>query len=436
MKKIFTFLTVLLIGLGLVACSKPKSEIEKLIEQAEKMTMDELYQKAYEESKNATLYGLGNSSRGKTAGASFVEMMKAKYPDYNKTIDWSQPKENTIFQMLDSDSKSASPQFSMTLIQDGAQIKSKMIDTGVLYNFVPKAWKEASGVDVKANGEPLTLQTLSKVFMFNNLEKGKEFKNVWHFVREGERPMFMGLQSEPIGFNALLMLTRDDYVAYVKEAFDALTPAEKTYWQPKVDALKAKAKELKLGANAEYSLAWIQAWVGQMNVMTDDGPICNELVKTTASGQSGLFVYSKLRSVQETEGVSKNNITIAAYQDGYKGFGGYAYKHYLQVTKKSPLPWTAMAFIAYMVTEKDGFNPWGKDIGGYSANPAVNQDHSKKGYNEAGTEILFPALNDKGYKWWIGTKAGEGRLIVEDHEYAAKVSFTVGAWIETLKGFK
>lgn len=63
--------------------------------------------------------------------------------------------------------------------------------------------------------------------MFNNLEKGKEFKNVWHFVREGERPMFMGLQSEPIGFNALLMLTRDDYVAYVKEAFDALTPAEK-----------------------------------------------------------------------------------------------------------------------------------------------------------------------------------------------------------------
>lgn len=86
--------------------------------------------------------------------------------------------------------------------------------------------------------------------------------------------------------------------------------------------------------------------------MTDDGPICNELVKTTASGQSGLFVYSKLRSVQETEGVSKNNITIAAYQDGYKGFGGYAYKHYLQVTKKSPLPWTAMAFIAYMVTEK------------------------------------------------------------------------------------
>ena len=149
MKKIFAFLTILLIGLGLVACNKPKSEIEKLIEEAEKMTMDELYQKAYEESKNATLYGLGNSSRGKTAGESFVAMMKEKYSDYNGTIDWSQPKENSIFQMLDSDSKSSNPQFSMTLIQDGAQIKSKMIDTGVLYNYIPKAWKEANGLMLK-----------------------------------------------------------------------------------------------------------------------------------------------------------------------------------------------------------------------------------------------------------------------------------------------
>ncbi len=435
MKKIFALLSVLLLGLVLAACNKPKSEIEKLIMEAEKMTLDELYAKAYEESKNSVLKGLGNSSRGRTAGESFVAMMKNKYPDYNGSIEWSQPKENTIFTMLEADSNSLSPQFSMTLIQDGSQVKSKMIDTGILYNFVPKAWKEANGVNVELNGEPLALQTLSKVFMFNNLGE-KEYTNVWHFVKEGERPMFMGLQSEPIGFNALLMLTHKDYVKYVKEAFDALTAEEKAYFQPKVDALKAEAKKHKLAENAEYSLAWIQAWVAQMNVMTDDGPICNELVKKSAVGQTGLLVYSKLRSVQESEDVSKNNITIAAYQNNYVGFGGYAYKHYLQVTKKSPLPWTAMAFIAYMVTEKDGFHPWGKDIGGYSANPNINQDHSRGGYNKDTNVLEFPALNDKGYAWWIGTEAGQGRLVVEDHEYAAKVSFTVGEWIRRLQGFK
>lgn len=435
MKKIFAVLAFGLMVIGLVGCTKPKSEIEKIIEQAEKMTMDELVEKAYHESQGKVLYGLGNSSRGKTAGESFVKMIKAKYPDYTGSINWSQPKENTIFQMLTSDSESANPQFSMTLIQDGSQIQSKMLDTKVLFNFVPKAWRDANGTDLEANGKPLALQTLSKVFMYNHLD-GVEKNNVWDFVKKGEKPMFMGLNSEPIGFNALLMLTRDDYVKIVKKAFDALPEADKAYFQPKVDALKPKAKELGLGADAEYSLAWIEAWVGQMNVMTDDGPISNELVKASAQGQTGLLVYSKLRSIEESEGVSKNNIKIAAYQEGYQGFGGYAYKHYLQMTKNSPLPWTAMAFISYMVTEKEGFNPWGKDIGGYSSNPNINQDHSKKGYNEDGTEILFPSLNDKGYEWWTGTGNTQGRLIIEDPVYASKVSFTVGSWIEELKGFK
>lgn len=434
MKKIFALFGVMLLGISVTSC-KPKSEIEKLISQAEKLSLDELYEKAYEESKNSVLKGLGNSSRGKTAGESFVAMMKERHTDYGGTIEWSQPKENTIFTMLEADSNSLSPQFSMTLIQDGSQVKSKMIDTGILYNFIPKAWKETEGVNVAMNGEPLTLQTLSKVFMFNNLGT-KEYKNVWHFVREGESPMFMGLQSEPIGFNALLMLTQEQYVAYVKEAFDALTADEKAYFQPKADALKEEAKKHKLSANAHYSLAWIQEWVKKMNVMNDDGPICNELVKKSAVGQTGLLVYSKLRSVQESEEVSKNNITIAAYQDGFKGFGGYAYKHYLQVTQKSPLPWTAMAFIAYMVTTVEGFHPWGKDVGGYSANPTINQDHTQDGYDRETGELLYPAINDKGYEWWIGKTAGQGRLIVENHEYAAKVSFTVGEWIRRLEGFQ
>lgn len=431
MKKIFAFLSIFLFGLGLCACYKPKSEVEKIIKEAENLTMDELYKKAYEEAKKGSLHGVGNSSRGKAAGESFVKMMKEKFPDYELKIEWSQPKENTIFEMLEADTKSDKPKFAMTLIQDGAQIKSKMIDQKILLNFIPKAWKETKGVDVEANGNPLALQTLSKVFMFNNLDKSKEYKNVWHFVRKDEKPNMMGLQSEPIGFNALLMLTQEKYVGYVKEAFDSLSKEDKEYFQPKVDALKDKAKELKLCENAQYSLAWIEAWVKQMNVMTDDGPICGELVKKTAAGQTGLLVYSKLRSIEESSEVSKNNITIAAYQDDYVGFGGYAYKHYLQVTKNSPLPWTAMAFIAYMVTEKEGFNPWGKDIGGYSANPTINQDHSKKGFVDGVNK--FDALNDKGYDWWIGSKKGEGCLIVEDHAYAAKVAFTVGDWIESLK---
>jgi len=436
MKKVVMFIFLGFLSLGLVACGNSKSEVEKIIDQAEKMTFDEIMEKAYEESQGKTLYGLGNSSRGKTAGESFVAEMVSRYPDYTGKIEWSQPKENTIFQMLESDSKSVNPQFGMTLIQDGAQIKSKMIDTKILLNYVPKEWKEAEGTSMKDNGNPLALQTLSKVFMYNPGEGAGAvtFDNVWDFVNEGKRPMFMGLQSEPIGFNFLLMLTHETYIPLVKSAFDALDQADKDYFKPHVDGLKAKATELDLPTNAEYALAWIKLWVKQMNVQTDDGPISNNLVQKSAAGQSALIVYSKLRSVQETAESSVNNIKVAAYEPGYKGFGGYAYKHYLQVMKTSPLPWTSIAFINYMVTDAQGFNPWGKDMGGYSSNPTINQDHTKDGWVD--NVNVYPAKNDRGYEWWLGLGDTEGRLVVEESTYAASVSFTVGSWIEELDGFR
>lgn len=41
------------------------SEVEKIIKEAEGMTMEELAKKAIEESNGKTFYGVGNSSRGK-----------------------------------------------------------------------------------------------------------------------------------------------------------------------------------------------------------------------------------------------------------------------------------------------------------------------------------------------------------------------------------
>ena len=170
------------------------------------------------------------------------------------------------------------------------------------------------------------------------------------------------------------------------------------------------------------------------SAQTDDGPICNTLVSNSATDQFGLLVYSKLRSVEESDSVSVNNIKVAAYQDGYQGIGGYGYCHYLFVTDNSPLPWTACAFIAYMTCTVDGFSAWGKDMGGYSSNPTVAADNEAKfhhmtgGMAEDGTTVAYAAKNDAGYDWWTQ----EGKLVLEDPEYCASVAFTVGSWIEML----
>ena len=85
-----------------------------------------------------------------------------------------------------------------------------------------------------------------------------------------------------------------------------------------------------------------------------------------------------------------------------------------------------------MVTTEDGFYAWGKDMGGYSANPNINQDHSKEGFVD-GVDT-YPAKNDRGYDWWVS--ADGGQLVVEEPKYAADVSFNMSDWIDVIIGNK
>ena len=406
---------------------------QQIIQEAQGMTLEELAKKAIEESNGKMFYGVGNSSRGKSALPLFIEYLQTIDPSYTLEFEWQQPKNNKIFDQLTADSLKDTGTFAMTLIQDGNQIESKMVQTGILDTFIPKDWADANGTTAEEYKGYLPLQTLNKIFMYNNTGS-KTYDNCWDFVAEGEHGLFMDIDSEIVGKNFLYMLTRDDYSAMLKEAFDALSAEEQAYFQPTIDAMASEAESLGLGENGKYALAWIKLWVGSYNAQTDDGPICNTLVDQSATDQFGLIVYSKLRSVEESASVSKNNITVAAYNDGYTGMGGFGYCHYLFVTDNSPLPWTACAFIAYMTCTADGFSAWGKDIGGYSSNPNVaaeNEEiyhHQTGGMAEDGTTVEFAALNDHGYDWWVG----DGKLVLEDPEYCASVSFTVGSWIEML----
>ena len=406
---------------------------QQIIQEAQGMTLEELAQKAIEESNGKTFLGVGNSSRGKSALPLFIEYLQSIDPSYTMEFEWQQPKNNKIFDQLTADSLKDTGTFAMTLIQDGNQIESKMVQTGILDTFIPKDWAEANGTTPEEYQGYLPLQTLNKIFMYNNTGS-KSYDNCWDFVAEGEHGLFMDIDSEIVGKNFLYMLTRDDYAAMLKEAFDALSAEEQAYFQPTINEMASEAESLGLGENGKYALAWIKLWVGSYNAQTDDGPICNTLVDQSDTDQFGLIVYSKLRSVEESASVSKNNITVAAYNDGYTGMGGFGYCHYLFVTDNSPLPWTACAFIAYMTCTADGFSAWGKDIGGYSSNPEVAAEneaiyhHETGGMAEDGTTVEYAALNDHGYDWWTN----EGKLVLEDPEYCASVSFTVGSWIEML----
>lgn len=421
-----------LAGAATVNAKDKESDTQKIIKEAQGMTMEELAKKAIEESNGKTFYGVGNSSRGKSALPLFIDYLKSIDSSYSMEFDWQQPKNNKIFEQLTADSLKPSGTFAMTLIQDGNQIESKMVQTGILDTYIPKEWAQANGTTPEEWTGYLPLQAQNKVFEYNCTGE-KEFKNCWDFVDKDVHPLFMDIDSEVVGKNFLYMLTQDQYAAILKDAFDALDDEKKAYFQPVIDQMETDANDLGLGENGKYALAWIKLWVENYNAQTDDGPICNTLVTDSATDQCGLLVYNKLRSVEESPTVSVNNIKIAAYQDGYQGIGGYGYCHYLFVTDNSPLPWTACAFIAYMTCTEDGYSAWGKDMGSYSYNPEVAKaiettyDHSHGGCDENG-EVVYESKNDKGFDWWTT----DGHLVMEDPQYCSSVSFTVGSWIEML----
>src|SRR5574344_240515 len=231
MKKVLSLLLALIMVLTLmVGCGeKPApaeelSPVQQIIKEAEGMTLEELAQKAIEESNGKTFFGVGNSSRGKSALPLFIEYLQTIDPNYTMSFEWQQPKNNKIFEQLTADSLKDTGTFAMTLIQDGNQIESKMVQTGILDTFIPKDWADANGTTADTYEGYLALQTLNKVFMYNNTGE-KTYDNCWDFVAEGEHGLFMDIDSEIVGKNFLYMLTEDTYAAWLRDAFNAL-PAE------------------------------------------------------------------------------------------------------------------------------------------------------------------------------------------------------------------
>ena len=98
------------------------TETQKIIKEAEGMTLEELAKKAIEESNGKMFYGVGNSSRGKSALPLFIEYLQSIDPSYSMEFEWQQPKNNKIFDQLTADSLKDTGTFAMTLIQDGNQI--------------------------------------------------------------------------------------------------------------------------------------------------------------------------------------------------------------------------------------------------------------------------------------------------------------------------
>lgn len=406
------------------------SMVQMIIEQAQSMTMEELAAKAIAESNDGHFSAISDDETVKAAMDKFIQYLTTLNSHYNVSYEWEISTEDRILEQAAADSVMEKGKWSAVLVSDGVQTYRKMKDRQMLDVFIPQKWREDNGFF--AGDEVGYLPVLTKVEAMAYNSTGKEtFNTCWDFVAEGRNPFAV---PEAYADSFLMMLTRADYAAYIRESFDNLGAAQKEQFQPMVNEMVPMAEAMELGKDGAYALAWIRLWAEKCQKNASGASIIETLTSRNGEGQCGMVDYTTIGTAFQNTYNSANNMAAAAYEPVYNGFGGYAHSEYAFVTDNATMPWTACAFIAYITTMQDGFSAWGRNPGAYSGNGLLAREtmsvfgHDKGGYSGNGVEILYPVKNDKGIEWWRAF----GKVVEEDLEYIDSVSFTIGSWLKTL----
>ena len=175
------------------------------------------------------------------------------------------------------------------------------IANGWLENYVPEAYK----ADIlESDQNPLVCSYYTRLFFYNNGGQAdmNRFTKVWQFTE----PEFKGLEfknpvDEKTSMNFLISLTSEKWQEKLAEAY-------KSYYG------KDYAPS---GDFTNISYEWIYKFLMNCTFISKDSTIASD-VAGGAPGSAGLFVFSKLRSVDAT------NISICA-KENIEGFGGLLY---------------------------------------------------------------------------------------------------------------
>ena len=341
MKKKFLSLAL---ALSMLMCTVPAcADVAEDVEAGEAMTHEELVEKALAESGTFVVYG--NTSRITTAAEKFGAQ-------YGIPFESNNLKDQEIYTKLRNETGNSAA--DMVMIQDGAQL-TDAIDEGLVVNFVPASVKDL--LDESEREPALVHQFINKLFIYNN--KGDSvpaIRNVWELTDPAMKGnvIFKNPESEKVNMNFLVMCTEPEWADRLAEAYKN--------WA---------GEEIDLGDYENAGYKWVAEFLDNVTFGNSDTTIAEEVSQDTAAGKIGLFVLSKLRS----SSVLTDNLTVAEYDAQEKGyavepFSGFMYPMYTMVNTRATRPYTAMLFIEYLMS-KEGFEPWGINIGAYSPIPDI-----------------------------------------------------------------
>lgn len=391
MKRILSLLVALTMLLALCAGASAET-VDEALKAAATMSNEELYEKAKAEmAAGAQLNFYSTTSFAEKAAANFM----AAYPELDGKVIYAEIDDVETYTILTSTiGAGVKDSADMALTQNGPDLKTFLLDEGLSYAYFPEALK--GDVD-EANQNPAVVTFVNSLLIYHNGNGSVGLNNVWQLTEPEwkDKIFFKDPTTETVNINFLIMLTSPEWTARLDAAYEA-------YY--------GKAWESTEFESSAYQ--WIDGFLKNVNYTYTSASKMAAGVASGAPGNMGLFVFSKLRKVDEAD---RKNLTVVQFENDMNGFSGFMYPIYATVCKDTECPYTCALFINYLLSQE-----------GFAGEKSWN---SSQGYYSPNKTILKPeGLEDQPYEYWAD------KLVFEDLQYIYDNYVNVYEFIATRVG--
>ena len=391
MKRILSVLVALTLVFALCASASAET-VEEALAAAAGMTNEELYEKAKEEIANgAQLNFYSTTSFAEKAAANFM----AAYPELDGKVVYAEIDDVETYTILTNTIGSGVDNSAdMALTQNGADLKTYLLDEGLSYSYFPEALK---GDVEEINQDPAVVTFINSLMIYHNGNGSINFTNVWELTEEQwkDKIFFKDPTNETVNINFLIMLTSEEWTERLAKAYEA-----------------RYGKAWEAGEFTSPAYQWIDGFLKNVNYTYTSASKMAAGVASGAPGNMGLFVFSKLRKVDEAD---RKNLTVLQFENEVDCFSGFMYAVYATVCKDTECPYTCALFINYLLSEEGfaGEKSWNSSQGYYSPNKTIQKPEG---------------LEDQPYEYWTD------KLVFEDLQYIYDHYIDVYEFIATRVG--
>ena len=374
MKRALYLLAVLMLVLC-VSMSAMAETVEEALAAAANMTNEELLEKAKEEiAAGAQLNFYSTTSFAEKAAANFMN----DYPELADKVIYAEIDDGETYTILGNTIGSGVKNSAdMALCQNGPDLKTNLLDDGLSFNYFPAAL--AGDIDEQFQF-PTVVTFINSLFIYHNGNGSINFTNVWELTEPewNGKIFFKDPTKETVNLNFLMMLTSPEWCDRLAAAYEA-----------------RYGKAFEAGEFENAGFAWIDGFLKNVNYTYTSASKIATGIASGNPGNMGLFVFSKLRKVDEAD---RGNLTVVQFENEVDGFSGFMYPIYATVAMDTDCPYTCALFINYLLTEPGFAGPksWNSSQGYYSPNKTIQKPED---------------LQDEAYEYW------SDRLVFEDLEY-------------------